>query len=95
MVRALSSTMFHQYASCLNAAAFGRTCDTDARDSDIAVAVDAANASLDAACSAASYNEIGFAGEQASIRDGLVAQVIASARQLIRNTYVADYPDKP
>lgn len=85
-----------EHANCLNDEASGRVCNAAGRDAAIAVAITGARAGLDLACTLANYNEIGFkVGTAEEIRDGLIGDAIGAAVKLIRDTYVAEYENKP
>jgi hypothetical protein len=71
-------------------------CNISGRDAAIAVAITGARAGLDLACPLANYNEIGFKGGTAEeIRDGLIGDATGATVKLIRDTYVAEYENKP
>jgi hypothetical protein len=84
-----------EHAKCLDREAEGRECDATKRDERIAkVLAQAANA-LDKACGQAEYDELGFVGDAATLRDGLLLTAQNLAVLMIRGGYPANYTEKP
>lgn len=85
------------HARCLNTEAAGRACGVSPRDAAIARAIDQARDTLDAACSGVSYAELGFGTvlTREALRDELVANAMALAISLIRESYVGGYVNRP
>jgi hypothetical protein len=90
-----STLTYAAHALCLNAEANGRACNVKLRDGAIRFAAATTTRLLTAACSIDDFNELGFGGSFDEIVNRLSQSAIDAAVELIRDTYHADYRNKP